>query len=258
MTMFDLSDNVALITGSTKGIGKAIAARMAQAGAKVTVSSRKADACESVAEEINSQWAANGGEAISVPCHAGKDDELQALVDTVMERWGKITTLVPNVAVNPYHGPMAELPESAFDKILDTNVKATFKLCRMVLPQMVERGEGGSVTLIASIAGLKGSTDLGAYAISKVAEHQMARNLAVENGPHGIRVNAIAPGLIRTDFAQALWTDPARLEAVENTLPLRRLGTGDDIAGAALFLASEAGAYVTGQVINVCGGSSVV
>ncbi|MGF1595343.1 MAG: SDR family NAD(P)-dependent oxidoreductase [Acidimicrobiales bacterium] len=258
MTMFDFSGEVALVTGSTKGIGKAIAARMAQAGAKVTVSSRKADACEAVTEEINRDWAANGGEAIAVPCHAGKREELQNLVDTVMDRWGKITTLVPNVAVNPYHGPMADLPDAAFDKILDTNVKSTFALCRMVLPQMVERGEGGSVTLIASIAGLKGSHDLGAYAISKVAEHQMARNLAVEYGPHNIRVNAIAPGLIKTDFAEALWTDPVRLEAVEETLPLRRLGTGDDVAGAVLFLASQAGAYVTGQVINVCGGSSVV
>jgi NAD(P)-dependent dehydrogenase (short-subunit alcohol dehydrogenase family) len=258
MSMFDLSNDVALITGSTKGIGKAIAARMAQAGAKVTVSSRKPDACEAVADEINSQWAANGGEAIAIPCHAGRVEDLQHLVDTTMQRWGKITTLVPNVAVNPYHGPMMGLPDEAFDKILDTNVKATFKLCRMVLPQMLERGEGGSITLIASIAGLKGSDDLGAYAISKVAEHQMARNLAVELGPQGIRVNAIAPGLIKTDFAQALWTDPVRLEAVENTLPLRRLGTGDDIAGAVLFLASQAGAYVTGQVINVCGGSSIV
>jgi NAD(P)-dependent dehydrogenase (short-subunit alcohol dehydrogenase family) len=256
--MFDLTDHVAVITGSTKGIGKAIAARMAQAGAKVTVSSRKADACEAVTEEINTQWAANGGEAVSIPCHAGKPEELQQLVDTVMERWGKITTLVPNVAVNPYHGPMSGLPDSAMDKILDTNVKGTFKLCQMVLPQMVERGEGGSITLIASIAGLKGSLDLGAYAISKVAEHQMARNLAVENGPHNIRVNAIAPGLIKTDFAQALWTDPVRLAAVENTLPLRRLGDPDEVAGVALFLASQAGAYVTGQVINVCGGSSVV
>lgn len=258
MTMFDLSDHVALVTASTKGIGKSIAARMAQAGAKVTVSSRKEDVCDAVAAEINAEWAANGGEAISIPCHVGKDDQLQNLVDTVMDRWGKITTLVPNAAVNPYHGPMADLPDAAFDKILDTNVKSTFKLCRMVLPQMVERGEGGSVTLIASIAGLKGSDDLGAYAISKVAEHQMARNLAVENGVHNIRVNAIAPGLIKTDFAQALWTDPVRLEAVENTLPLRRLGDPDEVAGVALFLASSAGTYVTGQVINVCGGSSVV
>lgn len=258
MSQFDLTDHVAVITGSTKGIGRAIAARMAQAGAKVTVSSRKAEACEAVTDEINTRWAANGGEAISLPCHAGRPEELDRLVDTVMERWGKITTLVPNVAVNPYHGPMADLPDSALDKILDTNVKATFHLCRLVLPQMVERGEGGSITLVASIAGLKGSTDLGAYAISKVAEHQLARNLAVENGPHGIRVNAIAPGLIKTDFAEALWTDPVRLAAVEGTLPLRRLGDPDDVAGAALFLASPAGAYVTGQVLNVCGGSSVV
>jgi dehydrogenase/reductase SDR family member 4 len=248
MSMFDLSGRVVVITGSTKGIGKAIAARMAQAGAKVTVSSRKADACEAVTEEINSQWAANGGEA----------EDRQRLVDTVMERWGKITDLVPNVGVNPYHGPMSGLPDSAFEKILDTNVRGTFALCQLVLPQMVERGEGGSITLIASIAGLKGSHDLGAYSISKVAEHQLARNLAVENGPYGIRVNAIAPGLIRTDFAEALWTDPVRLEAVENTLPLRRLGEADEVAGVALFLASDAGTYVTGQVINVCGGSSIV
>ena len=258
MTMFDLSDRVAVITGSTKGIGKSIAARMAEAGAKVTISSRKADACEAVAEEINRDWAANGGEAFAIPCHVGHDDQLANLVNETLERWGKITTLVANAAVNPFHGPSSEIPESAFDKILDTNVKSTFKLTRLVLPHMVERGEGGSVTLIASIAGLKGSADLGAYAISKVAEHQMARNLAVENGPHNIRVNAIAPGLIKTDFAQALWTDSARLAAVENTLPLRRLGDPDEVAGAALFLASDAGAYVTGQVLNVCGGSSVV
>ncbi len=258
MSMFDLSDRVAVITGSTKGIGKATAARMAQAGAKVTVSSRNADACEAVAAEINAQWAANGGEAISIPAHAGRPEDRQHLVDTVMERWGKITDLVPNVGVNPYHGPMSGLPDSAFEKILDTNVRGTFALCQLVLPQMVERGEGGSVTLIASIAGLKGSHDLGAYAISKVAEHQLARNLAVENGPYGIRVNAIAPGLIKTDFAEALWTDPVRLEAVENTLPLRRLGDPDEVAGVVLFLASDAGAYVTGQVINVCGGSSIV
>ncbi len=258
MTMFDLSDRVALITGSTKGIGRSIAARMAQAGAKVTVSSRKGDVCDEVAEEINRDWAANGGEAVAIPCHVGKEDQLENLVNQTIERYGKITTLVPNAAVNPYHGPSAEIPMSAFDKILETNVRSTFNLCRLVLPHMVERGEGGSVTLIASIAGLKGSVDLGAYAISKVAEHQMARNLAVENGPRGIRVSAIAPGLIKTDFAQALWTDPQRLAAVENTLPLRRLGDPDEVAGAVLFLASDAGAYVTGQVLNVCGGSSVV
>ena len=170
---------------------------------------------------------------------------------------GKITTCVPNAAANPYHGGLAGIPDSAFDKIMETNVRATFWLCRLVLPHMVERKDG-SIVIIASIAGLKGSPDLGAYAMSKVAGHQLARNLAVEYGPHGIRVNAIAPGLIKTDFAKALWTDPERLEAVSERLPLRRIGEPSEVAGAALFLASPAASYVTGQVLNVCGGSAVV
>lgn len=257
MQMFDLSDEVAIVTGSTKGIGKAIAARMAQAGAKVVVSSRKADACEAVTAEINKDYAANGGEAISIPCHVGEESQLRALVDRTNDTWGKVTCVVPNAAVNPYYGPSAEMPDSAFEKILQVNVMSTFKLCHMVLPQMVERASG-SIIIIASVAGLKGSVELSAYAISKVAEHQIARNLAVEYGPKGVRVNAIAPGLIKTDFAKALWTDPKRLEHVEKQQPIRRIGDPDDIAGAAIFLASRAAAYVTGQVICVDGGKSVV
>jgi len=257
MPMFDLSDEVAVVTGSTKGIGKAIAARLAEAGAKVVVSSRKTDMCEAVAAEINADYAANGGEAVAIPCHVGHREQLQNLVDQANERFGRITTLVPNAAVNPYYGPSSEMPASAFEKILDVNVRSTFDLCHMVLPQMVER-RAGSIIIIASVSGLKGSVELSAYAISKVAEHQIARNLAVEYGPHGIRINAIAPGLIKTDFAKALWTNPARLEMVENRLPLRRIGDPDDIAGAAVFLASRAAAYVTGQVINVDGGAAVV
>lgn len=257
MSMFDLSDNVAIITGSTKGIGRAIATRMAEAGAKVVVSSRKADVCEAVAAEINKHHARDGGEAISVPCHVGQREQLQTLVDTTLDKWGKITTLVPNAASNPYHGPSAGIPESALDKILDTNVRSVHFLCHMVLPHMVERKDG-SITIIASIAGLKGTKDLGAYAISKVAEHQIARNLAVEYGPHNVRVNAIAPGLIKTDFAKALWTDPERLERVSSALPMRRIGEPDEIAGATMFLSSRAAAYITGQVLQVCGGSSIV
>lgn len=257
MGLFDLSGEVAIVTGSTKGIGKAIAARMAEAGAKVVVSSRKADACAAVTEEINKNYAANGGEAISIPCHVGDEEQLRALVDHTNETWGKVTCVVPNAAVNPYYGPSAEMPDSAFEKILQVNVMSTFKLCHLVLPQMVERGSG-SIIVIASVAGLKGSVELSGYAISKVAEHQIARNLAVEYGPKGIRVNAIAPGLIKTDFAKALWTDPKRLAHVENQQPIRRIGDPDDIAGAAIFLASRAGAYVTGQVICVDGGKSVV
>ena len=255
--MFDLSDLVVVVTGSTKGIGKAIAARMAEAGAKVVVSSRKADACEAVAAEINKDFARDGGEAVAIPCHVGHAEQLQNLVDATLQRFGRITTLLPNAASNPYYGPSAGLPDSAFEKILDTNVLSVHRLCHMVLPHMVEQG-AGSITITASIAGLKGNTTLGAYAISKVAEHQIARNLAVEYGPHNIRVNAIAPGLIKTDFAKALWTDPQRLEAVSNRLPLRRIGDPDEIAGAAMFLSSRAASYVTGQVLQVCGGSSVV
>lgn len=257
MDLFDLSDQVSIVTGSTKGIGRAIAARLCEAGSKVVISSRKADACESVAAEINKSHAANGGEAIAIPCHVGHKEQLRNLVDRTLDKWGKITTLVPNAAVNPYHGPSAGIPDEAFDKIMETNVRSTFWLCHMVLPNMVER-KSGSIVIIASIAGLKGVADLGAYAISKVAEHQIARNLAVEYGPRGIRVNAIAPGLVKTDFAKALWTDPVRLERVSSHLPLRRLGEPDEIAGMALFLASRASSYVTGQVLNVDGGASVV
>ena len=257
MSLFDLTGQVAIVTGSTKGIGKAIAARFAEAGAKVVVSSRKADVCDAVTAEINEKYARNGGEAIAIPCHVGYKDQLKNLVDRTLDKWGKVTIAVPNAAVNPYHGPSANIPDEAFDKIMETNVRSTFWLCHMVLPHMVERKEG-SIVIIASISGLKGSTDLGAYAISKVAEHQIARNLAVEYGPHGIRVNAIAPGLIKTDFAKALWTDPVRLEKVSGHLPLRRLGEPDEIAGGALFLVSKAGSYVTGQVLEIDGGSAVV
>lgn len=253
---FDLSGQTALITGSTKGIGKAIASRMAQYGAKVVVSSRKADVCDAVAAEINEKWADRGGSATAIPCHIGHKEQLQALVNQTEDQFGPIDILVPNAAVNPYYGPSADMPDSAWDKIMETNVRSTFWLCNMVIPGMAERGKG-AVTIIASISGLQGSVELFAYAVSKVAEHQVARNFALEYGEKGVRVNAIAPGLIKTDFAKALWTDPVRLEQVNNKLPLRRLGDPDEIAGAALFLSSKAGGYMTGQVINVDGGAAI-
>lgn len=254
--LFDLSGQTALITGSTKGIGKAIACRFAQYGANVVVSSRKEDVCEAVAAEINDKWADRGGSATAIPCHISHKEQLQALVNKTEDALGPIDILIPNAAVNPYYGPSADMPDSAWDKIMETNVRSTFWLCNMVLPGMAERGKG-AVTIIASISGLKASVELFAYSVSKVAEHQIARNFAAEYGPKGIRVNAIAPGLIKTDFAKTLWTDPVRLDRVNSRLPLRRLGDPNEIAGAALFLSSKAGAYMTGQVLNVDGGAAI-
>lgn len=252
MEPFDLKGRVAVVTGSTKGIGKAIAAGFCRAGARVVVSSRKADACEAVAAELNREQARDGGEAVSIPCHAGQLDQLEALVSRTLDRWGRIDACVPNAAANPYHGGLAGIPDSAFDKIMETNVRATFWLCRLVLPHMVERG-GGSITIIASIAGLKGSPDLGAYAMSKVACHQLARNLAVEYGPHGVRVNAIAPGYVETDFNREFLRAEQGKRLVRG-IPQRRAGRPEELDGALLLLASDASSFMTGSVITVDGG----
>lgn len=254
--LFDLSGQVAIITGSTKGIGRAIASRFAQHGAKVVVSSRKADVCEEVAADINANWAQNGGEAMPFACHAGDKERLQAMVDATLEKWGRIDICVPNAGVNPYYGPSIDMPDSALDKIFEINVKAVYWLCHMCLPNMVARGSG-NIVIMASVAGLKGNTTIGGYTVSKVAEHQIARNFAMEYGPKGIRANAIAPAVIKTDFSTALWTDPVRMAPINNAIPLRRLGEADEVAGVALFLASKASSYVTGQVVNVCGGGSI-
>jgi NAD(P)-dependent dehydrogenase (short-subunit alcohol dehydrogenase family) len=251
--MFDLKDKVAIVTGSTRGIGRAIAEYYARAGAKVVISSRKQEACESVAAELR----ADGHEVLAVPCHVGDKDQLQNLVDRTMAEWGKIDILVCNAATNPVYGTMAELSDEAWDKIMDTNVRGTFWLCNMVLPLIAENG-GGSVILLSSIAALRANTVIGAYGISKAAEIGLARNLAAEWGPRNIRVNAIAPGLVKTDFARALWEDPVRLERAEQATPLRRIGEPNDIAGVALFLASEASAYVTGHVLVADGGETVI
>lgn len=250
--LFDLTGKVAVITGSTKGIGRAIAEQFARAGARVVISSRKADACEKVAAELQAQ----GLEALSIPCHVGDKAQLQSLVDTTLNTWGKIDILVCNAATNPVYGPIGQVSDEAFDKIMGTNVKGTFWLCNMVIPHMVAQG-GGSIILLSSIAGLRASANIGVYGMSKAAEAGLARNLALEWGPNNIRVNAIAPGLIRTDFAQALLEDPDRLTRVEQALPLRRVGESIDIAGVALFLASAASAYVTGQTIVADGGDTI-
>ncbi len=248
-TLFDMHGQVALITGSSKGIGRAIAERMAQHGARVVISSRRQDACDAVAGQIVQA----GGEAIAVACNIGRKAELQALVGRTMAEWGRIDTLVCNAAVNPYFGPSAAIPDEAWDRIMGSNIRSNHWLCTMVLPGMAERGDG-SVIIVSSIAGLRGTATLGAYGVSKAADMQLARNLAVEWGPCGIRANCIAPGLVRTDFARALWEDPATLQRRMADTPLRRIGEPDEIAGAAVFLASASGRFMTGQTMVIDGG----
>lgn len=251
-SLFDLSGKVAIVTGSTKGIGRAIAEALARAGAKVVISSRKADQCEEVAARIRSE----GGEASAIACHIGKREDVEHLVSETKNQFGQIDILVCNAAVNPYYGPMAGLTDDAFTKVVDTNIRSNIWLCNLVLPGMAERKDG-SVIIVSSIGGLKGSLNLGIYAISKAADFQLARNLAVEWGPHNIRVNSIAPGIVRTDFARALWENEETLARTQAATPLRRIGEPEDIAGAAVYLASPASRWMTGQVIVIDGGVTI-
>lgn len=252
--LFDLSGKVAIVTGSSRGIGRAIAEALAEQGAKVVISSRKQDACDEVANALN----AKHGEvrAIAIAASISDKEALQALVDGAMEAFDRIDVLVCNAASNPYYGPMGGISDDAFRKILDNNVLSTHWLVQMVAPQMLERGEG-SIIIVSSIGGLTSSTVIGAYNISKAADFQLARNLAAEFGPHGVRVNCIAPGLVRTDFARALWEDPDTLKAVTRYTPMRRIGEPHEIAGAAVFLAAPASTFMTGQTVIVDGGSTI-
>ncbi len=252
MSLFDLSGKVALVTGSTKGIGEAIVHRFADHGANVVVSSRKGEVCQKVAADINQ---AHGKQvAHAIPCNINYKEQLQALVEETHATFGKIDILVCNAALNPYYGPSAGIPDEAFDKIMGANVRSNHWLTQMVLPEMVERKDG-VITLVSSIGGMKGSAVIGAYCISKAADLQIARNIAVEYGEHNIRANCIAPGLIKTDFARALWENPKTLEFATSGSALRRIGEPDEIAGAAVFLASKAGAFMTGQTIIIDGGA---
>jgi len=254
MKLFDLSGKVAIVTGSTRGIGQASAEALAEHGAKVVISSRNQDACDQVAADINARF--GEGTAIAVAASISHKDALQKLVDATLAAFGRIDVLVCNAASNPYYGPMAGIGDEQFRKILDNNIVANHWLIQMAIPGMIERGEG-SVIIVSSIGGLRGSDTLGAYCISKAADMQLARNLAVELGPKGVRVNCIAPGLVKTDFARALWEDPERIEATNSTTPLRRIGDPEDIAGAVVFLAGKAGAFMTGQSMVIDGGVTI-
>jgi NAD(P)-dependent dehydrogenase (short-subunit alcohol dehydrogenase family) len=252
MRIFDLTGKVAIITGSTRGIGRSIAEQLAQAGAKVVISSRTAETCEEVAAAIRKV----GGEAIAVPASISKKDELQALVKKTHDAWGKIDILVCNAASNPHYGSMMDLPDDLYDKTMRNNILSNLWLCKLIAPEMRQRKEG-AIIIVSSIAGLRASGVLGVYALSKAADMQLARNLALEFGPDNVRVNCIAPGLVKTDFAKALWEDPKRRSAREAQTPLRRLGDPDDIGGIAVMLASRAGAFITGQTIVADGGVTI-
>lgn len=252
MKLFDLTGKTAVVTGSSRGIGRAIAEQMAAAGAKVVISSRKAAPCEEVVASIT----AAGGKAISIPAHVGDFGQLEALVKRTREAFGPIDIMVCNAAVNPYYGPLAEIPDEAYDRTMNSNVRSNLWLAKLVLPEMAKQKDGVFL-VVSSIAGLRGSPMLGAYAISKAADMQLCRNLAVEWGQHNIRINCIVPGLVKTDFARALWENKDLLEQTLRSTPLRRIGDPIDIAGAAVFLASAAGNFVTGQSIVVDGGVTI-
>jgi NAD(P)-dependent dehydrogenase (short-subunit alcohol dehydrogenase family) len=251
-SLFDLTGKTAVVTGASRGIGRSIALGLAEHGASVVVSSRKVDACEVVVKEIRER----GGKATAVACNITHKEDLTHLVAESRKAFERIDVLVCNAAVNPHYGPSQEIPDGAFDKVMACNIRSNHWLCQLVIPEMAERKEG-SVIIVSSIGGLKGSSVLGAYAISKAADMQMARNLAVEWGPSNVRVNCIAPGLVRTDFARALWENPVTYERAVSSYPLRRIGEPDELAGAAVLLASPAGAFITGQTFVVDGGATI-
>jgi dehydrogenase/reductase SDR family member 4 len=249
--LFDLRGKVALITGATRGIGKSVAEELARAGAKVAICSRKAEACEQARLELEK----TGFEVLARPCNVSRKEELQALVDATRAKWGRIDIVVANAASNPYYGPLTGIQDEQFDKIFANNVKSVLWLAAMTLPDMKA---GGSLMVVGSIGGLVANTVIGAYGISKAADHHLVRNLAAEWGPKNVRVNAIAPGLIKTEFARALWEDEKRAAERIQATPLRRLGEPRDIGGIAVFLASDAAAFITGQCIVADGGVTIL
>ena len=252
MDLFDLTGRTAVVTGSSRGIGRAIAEAMAAHGARVVISSRKGAPCEAVAAGIR----AAGGTAEAIPANVSSDAEIERLVTETEARLGAPDILVCNAAVNPYMGPLLDTPDDAFDKTVRVNVRANMRLCARVVPGMRAKG-GGAIVVVSSIAAFKGSRNLGMYALTKAADVQLVRNVAVAHGADGIRANGIAPAVVRTDFARALYADSAREAALAASYPLGRIGEPADIAGAAVFLAAPAGAWMTGQTLVIDGGWSV-
>ena len=254
MSLFNLKNKSILITGSSRGIGKSIAHQCALHGANVIISSRKLDACEKTANEINNEV----GNEVAFPIAANISDEsqLDLLVESTRKQLGKSDVLICNAATNPFMGSMLDMPSEKFDKVMNNNIKSNQVLCNLVLPEMIDRNDG-SIIIISSIAAIKGSPILGAYNISKAADVMIVKNIAAEFGNKNIRANSIAPGLIKTDFAKALWENPDILKAVLSTTPMQRIGEPNEIAGVAVMLASDAGNYINGQTIVVDGGTTI-
>jgi NAD(P)-dependent dehydrogenase (short-subunit alcohol dehydrogenase family) len=252
MNSLSLKNKTAIVTGSSRGIGRAIAIAYARAGARVVITSRKADACAAVVDQIRSE----GLEATAIACNISRKDEVLGLVEQTEKVYGTVDVLVCNAAVNPYYGPMSGISDEAFSKVMDVNIRSNLWLVNRTAPGMAAKG-GGSVVIISSIAGLTGSRVLGAYGISKAADMSLARSLALEWGKQGIRTNCIAPGLIKTDFAKALWDNPETLANALKSSPLNMIGEPEDIAGAALLLGSDAGRFITGTTIVIDGGATI-
>ena len=254
MSLFNLKNKSILITGSSRGIGKSIAHQCALHGANVIISSRKLDACEKTANEINNEV----GNEVAFPIAANISDEsqLNLLVESTRKKLGKIDVLICNAATNPFMGSMLDMPSEKIDKVMNNNIKSNQVLCNLVLPEMIDRNDG-AIIIISSIAAIKGSPILGAYNISKAADVMIVKNIAAEFGNKNIRANSIAPGLIKTDFAKALWENPDILKAVLSTTPMQRIGEPNEIAGVAVMLASDAGNYINGQTIVVDGGTTI-
>ncbi|MEE9597724.1 MAG: glucose 1-dehydrogenase [Acidiferrobacterales bacterium] len=247
--LFQLDGKVALITGASKGIGEAMARGLAEFGAKVVVSSRKQEAVDAVAKAFR----ADGLEAIGIAANMGNIEQTHALVDKTVEAYGGLDIVINNAAANPVFGPIQQTEERAFDKIIDVNLKGPFELCKKAYPVLKKRG-GGSIINISSIGGLTPEPGIGIYSVSKAGINNLTKVMAQDWGADNIRVNAICPGLIKTKFSEALWNNEAILERFLQHIPLKRAGTADDIAGLAVYLASDAAAYCTGGVYMIDGG----
>lgn len=254
MELFDLSGRVALLTGASKGMGLSMATALAQHGATVVISARKQDQLDAAAAQINETLGAERAHGIA--CNVGYKEQLQALVEATRAKAGPIDIVVGNAGVNPYFGPTSDIPDDAYEKTMQANVQANLWLAKMVAPDMEAKGRG-SMMFTSSIGAFKPSDTLGTYGMSKLALIGLVRNLAMEFGPKGIRFNAICPGLVKTDFARELWAKPEVEQKISGQIPLRRLGEPDDFAGLAVYLASDASKYMTGQALTVCGGSNM-